>query len=233
MGNTVITIDQNKITEFNQHATKVVSQAQDYEISCIEDNEFAFTLRQEYKRRIEAIIAFFKESKSLAAAAHKAICKNENDLVAPYEQADAIMERKRLEFKRKRDEADERERQKKERELAEQQQKELEAEAKRLEKAGDKEQAQEVREIAKNPPPVSVAPVASVPKQKGSVIKKRWKFEIQNPDLIQRQYLLPVDKKLFDPAAYPRIQDVVDALGDKCNIAGIRAFQVESEDVRQ
>lgn len=101
--------------------------------------------------------------------------------------------------------------------------KQLVSDAKKLEKTGDTEAATVLREQAATLP-VPVIPVAPpAPKQEGSVITKRWKFTIDNPDLVPREYCVP------DPKT---IRKVVDGLGDKANIPGVTVTQDTSESSR-
>jgi len=95
------------------------------------------------------------------------------------------------------------------------------ADAAALEAKGDKVGAE--RLISE---PVVVAPVAPVlvfaprppvasppPKVEGVSYREGWQFEIERPDLLPREYLVPDEKK---------IRGVVNALGDKANIPGVR-----------
>jgi len=99
--------------------------------------------------------------------------------------------------------------------------KELTREAKKLEKRGDTEAAGVLFDQAKSVPLPAIAPSApATPKQSGSVITKRWKWRIVNPDEVQREYCDPTPSK---------ITKVVTALGDKAPIKGIEIWQEESE----
>jgi|HubBroStandDraft_1064217.scaffolds.fasta_scaffold06463_15 hypothetical protein len=101
--------------------------------------------------------------------------------------------------------------------------KEMEKEAKKLEKTGDVEAAQVVREQAAVMP-APVVPIApATPKQEGSVVKKTWKFAVDN------EALVPIEYRTVDES---KIRKVVNALGDKASIPGVRVWQETSEHSR-
>lgn len=102
------------------------------------------------------------------------------------------------------------------------QDKELETQAKQLEKAGEPQAAIAVRE-QKGQAPLFFNSAPAVPKQEGSVIKKRWIYEVLDPDAVQREYCSPDPKK---------IRPVVESLGEACNIKGLRITLDESEHSR-
>jgi hypothetical protein len=100
------------------------------------------------------------------------------------------------------------------------QQKELELQAKAAERQGDKQAAEVLREQKATVPLPFMDPRPAVPKQEGSVIRKRWLFEVVDPAAVERAYCSP-DNKLIRP--------VVEALGPACNISGLRIWEDESE----
>ena len=107
--------------------------------------------------------------------------------------------------------------------LKKQQAKDLEKEAKKLEKSGDVETATVLREQATELP-LPVVPVApAVPKQEGSVVKKSWKFAITN------EALVPIEYRTVDES---KVRKVVNALGDRANIPGVRVWQETAEHSR-
>jgi peroxiredoxin family protein len=107
--------------------------------------------------------------------------------------------------------------------LQAQQKKDLEKLAKKEQKAGNVEAAETLREEAKNVPLPAMAPTAAVPKQAGAVIRERWTFEITDPDKVEREYCSPDATK---------IRKVVEALGDKAKISGIRIWKDTKEHSR-
>jgi predicted RNA-binding protein with RPS1 domain len=107
--------------------------------------------------------------------------------------------------------------------LRKQQMKDLEKDAKKLEKQGETEAAAVVREQAATLPTPQLPIMPAVPKQAGSVTRTTWKFEIDNADEIPREFCDPNPTK---------IRKVVEALGDKCKIPGVRVWQETSEHSR-
>ena len=107
--------------------------------------------------------------------------------------------------------------------LQKQTQKELERQAKAVEKKGDSETAEVLREHAAAVPLQFFSSGPAVPKQEGSVIKERWVFEIVDPAAVEREYCSP-DPKLIRP--------VVEALGPACKISGLKITKEEKEHSR-
>jgi hypothetical protein len=107
--------------------------------------------------------------------------------------------------------------------LQQQQQKELERQAKSAERKGDTEVAEVLREQKAAVPLPFMNTAPAVPKQEGSVIKKRWVFEIIDPSQVEREYCSP-DSKLIRP--------VVENLGPACKIGGLRIWEEEKEHSR-
>ena len=72
--------------------------------------------------------------------------------------------------------------------------------------------------------PAPIVPVAqATPKQAGSVLKASWKFAIENPTIVPQEYFT------LDEA---KVRRVVNALGDKANIPGVRVWQETAEHSR-
>lgn len=136
----------------------------------------------------------------------------------------------------------------------------LEAKAKELKAQGDKTAAKVLQEQASNiatlaaqekiedaesakvfieqarQVPLNYAPVnGGVQKQKGSAVKKVWKIRILKPELLPVNLLIPPDGKKFDPLAYPRVRDLVDALGANHGLpdGAIEAYQDDQESIRR
>lgn len=128
-----------------------------------------------------------------------------NGLDAQAKEAEKIASDKLKAFIRKNDE-----------EVAAKKRKEIEtraSEAEALVKVGKPHEARRV--IAR---PLSVAPVAARPKIGGLSIRDLWDFEIEDEKRIERKFLTP------DLVA---IKKIVNALGDKAGIAGVRVFKVK------
>jgi hypothetical protein len=107
--------------------------------------------------------------------------------------------------------------------LRQAQAKELQKEAKKEERAGNVEVATVLREQAKTLPPPVVPVMPATPKQEGSVVKKSWKFRIDNEAIVPNEYRTVDESK---------IRKVVNALGDKANIAGVSVWEEEKEHSR-
>jgi len=101
--------------------------------------------------------------------------------------------------------------------------KDLEKEAKQLERKGDIETAAVLREQASIMPAPVVPIVSAVPKLAGSVVKTSWKFSVENEALVPAEYRIVDEKK---------IRAVVNALGDKANIPGVKIWSETAEHSR-
>jgi hypothetical protein len=101
--------------------------------------------------------------------------------------------------------------------------KDLVKEAKQYEKAGDTETAEVLREQAQTMPAPIIPVMPATAKQEGSVLKKSWKFVVENEAIVPHEYFT------LDPA---KVRKVVNALGDKANIPGVRIWQEEDEHSR-
>jgi len=101
--------------------------------------------------------------------------------------------------------------------------KELEKEAKKIEKSGDVETASVLREQAATLPAPIVPIAPAVSKQAGSVLKASWKFAVDNEAIVPHEYFTLDESK---------IRRVVNALGDKANISGVRIWQETAEHSR-
>lgn len=90
----------------------------------------------------------------------------------------------------------------------------LKADKERADKAAALEaggKTAEARAVSMAPPP----PMPDRPVVAGLRVAKGWDFEINDESKLPREYLKPDEKA---------IRDVVKALGDKTNIAGVRVF---------
>ncbi len=158
------------------------------------------------------IVANFKESKAAAKAAHKAICDQEAGHLEGIDEARLIY-RKNLDSWDKKQEEVRRAEEARLQAIARKQAEERAlAEAVLAESSGDKEGATAILEA-----PVEYAPVIlqkQTPKTQ-TVLQTRWKFRVVNAALIPREYLAVDDVK---------IGQVVRALKDATNIAGIQAY---------
>jgi len=100
------------------------------------------------------------------------------------------------------------------------QQKELELQARAADRQGDKEVAAVLREQKEALPLPFMSTAPAVPKQDGFVIRERWVAFIDDPALVPREYCSP-DLSLIRP--------VIERLGDKAAIPGVRAEPEKKE----
>ena len=210
--------------------TDVVSKAQSFTITDDASYFAAVDFGRTIKGFIEEVTNTFKESKSLASKAHKAICAAEKMHLDKFETAIETMRKKVGVYvaEQKRIAA----------EIAEKKMREAEAEAERLrkidleqkendrinqaaelEKLGFKNEAQSVMEapIAASAivPQVTYTP-PPVPKAAGTSNRKKYTFEITDAALIERQYLMVDESK---------IRKMVNALGADFKCAGVKVFE--------
>lgn len=163
---------------------------------------------------------------------HRAATKQRTDLKAPFETARLILEDKRRDYRRKIEQADKERNAALQLEAKKKQDEAAREQAARLEELKEPEAAAAVVEMAARAPAPAVAAPSSMPKPKGETVKKVWRFKITNPELIQRQYLVPKDP--FDIESYPpQMKKVVEALGKECGVLGIEIFEEEEEYVRR
>lgn len=223
----VAEIQENRIHENPQvkEGLALVRVARSIQVLTVEDREYA----SETGRQIAGISKWFtnfvKPMKEAAAAAHKAICTQENSVIEPLEGAKKYLSSQIGAF----DQRIENERREEEARLREKLRIEAEAEAKKqseeqaltdaiaLEAEGD---SQGAAAVLNNPVPVNVyvPPVilpSVVPQTKGVVSTKNYKFRITNADLIPREYMVPDEKA---------IGQIVRALRDKTKIPGIEVY---------
>ncbi len=170
---------------------------------------------------------FFKPMKDAAFKAHRAICAKEGEALAPLVEARA----KVTEAMRQFDTAAERARRAEEQRLRQEQEKAhnervaretkeaAEREAEELRLFGDHEAAAKVIEA---PPRLVIAPPSAivvptdVPKTAGVSGTKKWDFNVEQPHLVPRQFLMVDEAK---------IRKVVTAMGPEANIDGVVVFE--------
>lgn len=183
-----------------------------------------------------------------AHQAHKVAVRQRDALLGPAKSAKLVLggrmatwEQEQARLRREAAEAAQRERERLEREArerAEAQQRRLQAEAEerrleeaaRLEAAGDTAGAERLVSEPVAAPVVTPAPifaprpmVAAPPKVEGVSFRTDWDFEIVDPALIPREYMVPDEKK---------IRGVVRAMRGAARIPGVRAFEKRVTSVR-
>jgi hypothetical protein len=167
------------------------------------------------KRIGKTVEARFKEPVDLAFKAHRSLTALRDSVLAPFQQAEKIIKRKigdyQYEIERKRQEEATRLRR----------QAEAQAEADRIAKAQAQMDAGDLKGCEKT----LEAPIAPVvvkvetpepPKVAGLSFREEWKYEVIDPNLVPREYLMIDESKL---------RKVVKALGKAAaNIPGIRVY---------
>lgn len=174
---------------------------------------------------LKQTVDWFGPMKRAAAAAHKAICSKENEVVEPLEAAKRYLSSQIGSYDQ-RMERERREEEQRQQKIAADQ---AAAEAKRLseeqaltdaielEAAGDKNGAEAVLNNPV-PLPVFVPPVVvprSVPKAQGVSSSQAWKFRVTNLAAVPDEY------KILDEKA---VGKVVRAMKDKTKIPGIEVY---------
>lgn len=205
-----------KAGELAEKAVRLLADAESLTISTTEEYRFAGSLIP----HIGTLLAAFRSERMNQTrpldAAKKAIMDRYASAQEPAENAERIIKKAMLKFRRE-EEARVREEQRIAEEKAEKERQRLEKLADRAEDRGDIEKAQAFEQRAAT----VVAPVAvsDAPKVEGTAIRKVWKFEVEDASLLPRNFLIP------DESA---IGAVVRALKDRHNIPGVRAWAEET-----
>lgn len=183
----------------------------------------AWSLVEAHDRAIVKVAEVFDPFVSGLHKMHKAAVALRDGFIKPLSESKSRLLAARVSYRNEQERLRKLEDEKKAEALRLQQKKELEREAKKTEKAGDVETAAVLREEAATLPLPMFASAPAVPKTAGSFTRKRWLFEITDPDKVEREYCEPDESK---------IRKVVDALGDKAPISGLRIWEEEKEHSR-
>lgn len=214
MGNELKIIEP-EIQDLQTSSTDMLSQAGVLTVK--DDASFSLggEMLLEIKRRSKVVEERFAEPVSLAHKAHKALTSLRDSVLGPFKQAEITIKGKlgvyQQEVERKRQQEAERLRK----------QAEAKAEADRIAKAeeqmdkGDLEGCKQTLE-APIAPVVITPPTPEPPKVAGVSFREDWKYEVVNPDLIPREYMMVDEIKL---------RRIVKAMGKAAsNIPGIRVY---------
>jgi hypothetical protein len=144
----------------------------------------------------EPAVSAAKKSKQAATNAYTEVCKLRDELVDQAKEMKKLLLQKRVDYRIAVDAEAKRVSDAQAEILRKQQLKDAEKEAKRLERSGDVESANGIREFAKTAPAPQVAPLQTLAKQSGFVMTDDWVFEITNPSLVPRNLCLPSEKLL-------------------------------------
>jgi hypothetical protein len=183
------------------------------------------------------ITDFFAPHKQRAHAVWKALCDDERSQITPTEEAERIVKRKLLDFKRQEDaraEVERREREAHARKLEEERRLQ---EAIEREEDGDVAAADDILNEPVRMPIVSV-PQASVPKIAGVATPKRWTIDETKTDLaaiVKHIAGVPQEQKLAHPELLHILaldtktaRQLVVAMKEHFNVPGIAAGEVEN-----
>ena len=201
----------------------LLEQTKKYEIKSEDHFIASWTLIERHDAAIKKIEETFDPFVSGLHNLHKMAIKLRDNFLKPIVESKKALLGKRMlyrglqeEAKRKADEAAAKI-------LQQQTQRELERQAKAVEKKGDSETAEVLREHAAAVPLQFFSSAPAVPVQAGSVVRERWVFEIVDPAAVEREYCSP-DEKLIRP--------VVEALGPACKISGLKIEREKKEHSR-
>ena len=167
------------------------------------------------------IKATFDPSVKKANEAHKEATGKRKEYLKPVEDAERQLGLKLSHWVSEQKRKAEDERRKKEDELKKQQEAEALAQAEHFENQGMNQEAEQVIEQAQAP--VFVPEQKPVQKVEGVSYTTVWDFEILDPNLIPRMYLMP---------DVPKIRQVAKALKENAKIPGVRVFSKQSTRVR-
>lgn len=160
------------------------------------------------------IQAYFKPIKEQAYKTWREICDKEKAELSKLEPLEKKLSGQlvayQMEEERKRREEEERlraEARKREEELRLQM-------AMELEKQGRKEEAEQIVSTPVEVPAIKVE--SSVPKVEGISSREEWTFEIEDPNIIPREFLMPDEKK---------IRAYVKTMKEKAQIPGVKVYK--------
>jgi len=183
------------------------------------------------------IQSIFKDPKALAHKLHKSLTTRERELMAPFDEADRIARGKAIEYRQEQDrlrmekERDAREKaEAKARAEAEARQKAEEdrrlMEAEKLHAAGHVAEAERVLDrepIKVEPEPVALPAEPPPAAPENMSFRENWDFEIVEPMMLPREYLIPNTKAL---------RQLAKALKGQARVAGVRFFASTTSTVR-
>lgn len=184
------------------------------EIGTQDEYQLACKLGQQIEAKIVLFEGEYRPNIQRLHEAHKEALRQLTDLTGPLDKAKKWLASKVGDWLMR----ERRERERQERELAERarqdQQRELAARAEELRKAGEAEAAAAIEQRAETLPTPAVV-IAPPEKAEGQRERRGWDFEVEDPALLPREYLMPNEKA---------IRGVVNSLGDQAKIPGVKVF---------
>lgn len=167
----------------------VVQKAKALAVTDNASNEAAAEFLKNIKGSQKQVKDFFAESKLKAAEAHKAICANENSMLKPLQESESLLKDKMSAFWQ----AQERIRIEAERKAAEAAEK-LNAEAVAAIEEGNEEKAQDL--AMQSAMKAAEVNVPAPQKIKGITTSQVWTFEVEDFNLVPREYLVVNEQAL-------------------------------------
>lgn len=168
--------------KLEQGGALMVQAAKGLTIASAEDYDTGAAYLKEIKDRVKGIKEYWKEPKSRAQAAHKALVAREAQMLKPLEEAESIIKKAMLDYtrevERKRQEAEEAARRAREAEV-----RRMEALAEKAAQNGDEDAAEVLRDMAEDVPIQAVAAEAA-PVVKGVSVRTTWKARVTDPKLV-------------------------------------------------
>lgn len=215
---TELTIQESK---FRKQSQSLYQQATKITVTDPESMRVAIEFGRGVSDLITQITEWFKPLKKKAKAVHTDLCEEEKKALAIPESAqnavDATIRRYRQAEAEKAQAAADKEKQR----LEAQALKERAEAARLLQKEGEKKLA---REVLAEPVRVAEVEVKAAPKVvSGTRYRTEWHFEIENPALIERRFLVPSDKLI-------RAEVIAKKELAVGKIAGVRVWSTEETD---
>jgi hypothetical protein len=190
----------------------------------IQDNaqyDYWLNYGREVKTVAKKIEEFFKPLKTKAKEAHQAIVDAEKAKLKPLNLAESVIKTALLAYDNIRAQRAQDEANRLQAQLKEQAEQQILETAAAREAAGDKDGAEALLNSQVYIPPVSVV---AEPKGEGLSYRTDTKFEITDPNLIPREFLMPDEKC---------IQAQGDKFGTAANVPGVRFYQVKTPVMRR
>lgn len=215
MSTEIIVIDKQEIEQMQGAGASLIESAREVALS-IKDNKslaIAADMMLEAKERIKAVEGRLKKPKADARQSWQNICDLENELCEPYRRIEKeILKPAMARFDKEQEQKRQAEQERLRSEATKKEEEARLVQAQKAESVGDKKMADAILEA-----PVFVPPVVLPKEQAPTGIQYRdvWRFEIDNYDLVPRDYCTVDEKK---------IGGVVRALKGETKIPGVRVY---------
>ena len=220
-----------KIEQVEQKAVAILDQAR----ALVVTNEAEYVRAGEFivliKQGIADVKAFFKPMKDKAFQAHRAICDQETNSLAPFHQAMKTASDAALPYKQEQDRLAREEAELQRQEMIKAREAEKLKEAELLEAFGDTEQAEKVLQQAVIEPRRAKVE-STLPKVAGLSSRAAWKGRILRPREVNRAYCTP-DQSLINDAVQREFKAMRDPTPDQikaleADIGGVEIYLDES-----